>query len=133
MATQIFLVGLYKGVCFLKSVYSHTVDGWLLSLREDMLDYAAAKASHAVLLCTMEQGKVKDWPDVDDFDRTRVLGVTEDNHPSAKKFARDMHAYIAEELSYGAMIGPLGPICICLLMNCYCHASFWFVKTCLMH
>ena len=41
-----------------------------------------------------------------DFDRDRVLGLTEDNHPSAKKFVEDIYAYIAEELSYGAMMGP---------------------------
>ena len=29
-----------------------------------------------------------------DFDTTRVLGVIEDNHPSAKKFADDIDAYI---------------------------------------
>ena len=41
-----------------------------------------------------------------DFDRDRVLGLTEDNHPSAKKFVEDIDAYIAEELSYGVMMGP---------------------------
>ena len=41
-----------------------------------------------------------------DFDRDRVLGLTEDNHPSAKTFGEDIDAYIAEELSYGAMMGP---------------------------
>ena len=48
--------------------------------REFMLDYlvnsldfswAAAKASHAVLLCRMEQGEVKDWSEVEKIDRIR--------------------------------------------------------------
>ena len=41
-----------------------------------------------------------------DFDRKQVLGITEDNHPSAKQFPQDIEAYISEELSYGAMMGP---------------------------
>ena len=40
-----------------------------------------------------------------DFDRTFVLGVTEDNHPSAIKYAED-NEYIRKELSFGAMMGP---------------------------
>ena len=41
-----------------------------------------------------------------DFDRTTTLGVTEDNHPSANKFIKDTDAYISEELSHRAMMGP---------------------------
>ena len=41
-----------------------------------------------------------------DFDRTTTLGVTEDNHPSANKFIKDIDAYISEELSHRAMMGP---------------------------
>ena len=41
-----------------------------------------------------------------DFDRKQVLGITDDNHPSAKQFPEDIEAYISEELSYGAMMGP---------------------------
>ena len=41
-----------------------------------------------------------------DFDRKQALGFTEDNHPSAKQFPEDIEAYISEEVSYGAMMGP---------------------------
>ena len=41
-----------------------------------------------------------------DFDRTTTLGVTEDNHPYAKKFIKDIDAYISEELSHRAMMRP---------------------------
>ena len=47
--------------------------GYLVNLLEDATDlsWAAAKASHAVLLCRMEQGEVKDWTDVEKIDRIR--------------------------------------------------------------
>ena len=46
---------------------------YLVNLLEDATDFswAAAKASHAVLLCRMEQGEVKDWSDVEKIDRIR--------------------------------------------------------------
>ena len=46
---------------------------YMINLLEDATDFswAAAKASHAVLLCRMEQGEVKDWTDVEKIDRIR--------------------------------------------------------------
>ena len=46
---------------------------YLVNLLEDATDFswAAAKASHAVLLCRMEQGEVKDWTEVEKIDRIR--------------------------------------------------------------
>ena len=46
---------------------------YLVNLLEDTTDFswAAAKASHAVLLCRMEQGEVKDWSEVKKIDRIR--------------------------------------------------------------
>ena len=46
---------------------------YLISLLEDAQDFSwdAARASHAVLLCKMEQGDVKNYTDVDKIDRIR--------------------------------------------------------------
>ena len=63
-----------------------------LSLREHMLDYiialledasdfswAAAKASHAVLLCHMEQGEVSNFSQVEKNDRIRQANAQKHN------------------------------------------------------
>ena len=46
---------------------------YLISLFEDVQDFSrdAAIASHAVLLCRMEQGEVKTYTDTDKIDRIR--------------------------------------------------------------
>ena len=46
---------------------------YLINLLEDANDFswATAKASHAVLLCRMEQGEIKNWSEVDKIDRIR--------------------------------------------------------------
>ena len=51
-------------------VKEHMLD-YLINLLEDANDFswASAKASHAVLLCRMEQGEVVSWADVDKNDR----------------------------------------------------------------
>ena len=44
---------------------------YVINLLEDANDFswASAKASHAVLLCRMEQGKVVGWSDLEKIDR----------------------------------------------------------------
>ena len=50
----------------------HMLD-YLISLLEDANDFSwqAAKASHAVILCRMEQGEISDYSQVDRIDRIR--------------------------------------------------------------
>ena len=45
----------------------------MISLLDDAQDLSqqAAKASHAVLLCRMEQGEISDWTQVEKIDRVR--------------------------------------------------------------
>ena len=53
-------------------IKEHMLD-YLINLLEDANDFSwpSAKASHAVLLCSMEQGEVVSWADVDKIDRIR--------------------------------------------------------------
>ena len=53
-------------------VREHMLD-YVISLLDDAQDFSwqAAKASHAVLLCRMEQGEISDWGQVDKIDRIR--------------------------------------------------------------
>ena len=46
---------------------------YLISLLDDCNDFSwsSAKASHAVLLCRMEQGEIKDFTETDKTDRVR--------------------------------------------------------------
>ena len=46
---------------------------YLIALLDDSNDFSwqAAKASHAVLLCCMEQGEVSGWSDTEKIDRIR--------------------------------------------------------------
>ena len=46
---------------------------YLINLLEDATDFswASAKASHAVLLCRMEQGEIKGWAETKKTDRVR--------------------------------------------------------------
>ena len=50
----------------------HMLD-YLINLLEDSTDlsWASAKASHAVLLCRMEQGEIKSWAETEKIDRVR--------------------------------------------------------------
>ena len=50
----------------------HMLD-YLIALLEDANDFSwqAAKASHGVLLCRMEQGEVTSWSETDKIDRIR--------------------------------------------------------------
>ena len=50
----------------------HMLD-YVIALLEDANDFSwgAAKASHAVLLCHMEQGEVTDFSDIHKIDRIR--------------------------------------------------------------
>ena len=53
-------------------VREHMLD-YVISLLDDAQDFSwqAAKASHALLLCRMEQGKISDWGQIDKIDRIR--------------------------------------------------------------
>ena len=53
-------------------VREHMLD-YMIALLDDAQDFSwqAAKASHAVLLCRMEQGEISDWGQVDKIDRIR--------------------------------------------------------------
>ena len=46
---------------------------YLINLLEDATDFswASAKASHAVLLCRMEQGEIKSWAETEKIDHVR--------------------------------------------------------------
>ena len=41
-----------------------------------------------------------------DFNRSCALGEYTGNHASAHEYPADIEAYISEELSYGALVGP---------------------------
>ena len=58
---------------------------YLISLLEDAQDFSwdAPRASHAVLLCRMEQGDVKNYTDVDKIDRIRRANAQRHIAPSA--------------------------------------------------
>ena len=46
---------------------------YLINLLEDATDFswASAKATHAVLLCRMEQGEIRSWSETEKIDRVR--------------------------------------------------------------
>ena len=54
------------------SVREHMLD-YVINLLDDTTDFswASAKASHAVLLCRMEQGEIVRWSNTDKIDRVR--------------------------------------------------------------
>ena len=56
----------------------------MISLFDDANDFSwdAAKASHAVLLCRMEQGEVKRYTEVDKIDRIRRAYAQRHQYPS---------------------------------------------------
>ena len=52
--------------------HDHMLD-YLINLLDDATDFswASAKASHAVLLCRMEQGEIKGWVETEKIDWVR--------------------------------------------------------------
>ena len=75
-------------------VKEHMID-YLIALMEDAHDFSwdAARASHAVLLCRMEQGEVKNYSETEKLDRIRranaqrhVISSTNEGQNSQKKF-----------------------------------------------
>ena len=53
------------------AVREHMLD-YVIDLLDDATDFwASAKASHAVLLCRMEQGEIKSWSETEKIDRIR--------------------------------------------------------------
>ena len=57
--------------------YKTAMLDYLISLLDDCNDFSwsSAKASHAVLLCRMEQGEIKDFTETDKIDRVRHAHV----------------------------------------------------------
>ena len=57
---------------------------YLVSLLDDAQDFSweAAKASNAVLLCRMEQGKIENYSEVNKIDRIRLANAQRHIHPS---------------------------------------------------
>ena len=58
---------------------------YLVSLLADAQDFSweAAKASHAVLLCRMEQGEISNYCQVEKIDRIQRANAQRHNHPSS--------------------------------------------------
>ena len=58
---------------------------YLISLFDDANDFSwdAAKASHAVLLCRMEQGEIKSYTEVEKIDRVRRASAQRHSYPTA--------------------------------------------------
>ena len=66
----------------------HMLD-YLISLLDDSQDFswAAAKASHTVLLCQIEQGEIEDYSKVDKIDCIRRAHAQRHTENSAQKFS----------------------------------------------
>ena len=64
------------------AVREHMLD-YVIDLLDDATDFswASAKASHAVLLCRMEQGEIKSWSETEKIERVRRAHVQ--RHSSA--------------------------------------------------
>ena len=58
---------------------------YLISLFDDANEFSwdAAKASHAVLLCRMEQGEIKSYTEVEKIDRVRRANTQRHSYPTA--------------------------------------------------
>ena len=74
------------------SIRDHMLD-YMIALLDDAQDFSwqAAKASHAVLLCRMEQGEGVSWAETDKIERIRRANsqkhVTQvQNHVTGKKY-----------------------------------------------
>ena len=75
---------------------------YMISLFDDANDFSwdAAKASHAVLLCRMEQGEVRDYSQTKKIDRIRhanaqrhnVTTFGTQNHKKTKFKTNEVHA-----------------------------------------
>ena len=67
---------------------------YLIALLDDSNDFSwqAAKASHAVLLCCMEQGEVTGWSDTENIDRIRCT-----NANTSQKFCKNHSAQKANK------------------------------------
>ena len=64
---------------------------FLVSLMDDATDFSwhVAKASHAVLLCTMEQGEIQDYSQIDKIDRIRRVNAQKHVPPVGSKFSHN--------------------------------------------
>ena len=64
-------------------IREHILD-YLVALFEDANDFSwdAAKASHAVLLCRMEQGEIKTYSEVEKIDRVRRANAQRHQFPN---------------------------------------------------
>ena len=60
---------------------------YLVSLMDDATDFSwgAAKASHAVLLCRMEQGEIQDYSQIEKIDRIRRANEQKHVQPATFK------------------------------------------------
>ena len=74
---------------------------YLIALFEDVQDFSwdSARASHAVLLCRMEQGDVKNYTETDKIDRIRRANAQRHPAPSAvssssKKLSQKTNRYM---------------------------------------
>ena len=73
----------------------HMLDYVIVLLEDANFSWGAAKASHAVLLCRMEQGEVSDSSDTLKIDRIRranaqkhtTSNISASQNPSVKKFS----------------------------------------------
>ena len=75
----------------------YTMLDYLIALLDDSNDFsrASAKASHAVLLCCMEQGEIKDFTVTDKIDRDKRANAqrhTIKDQDVSKKPAKDTHS-----------------------------------------
>ena len=81
-----------------QKIRDHMLD-YLIALLDDSNDFSwqAAKASHAVLLCRMEQGEVTGWSDTEKIDRIRRANAQRHVVPtqasnSSQKFHKNQSA-----------------------------------------
>ena len=67
-------------------IREHMLD-YLVSLMDDATDFhwGAAKASHAVLLCRMEQGEIQNYSQIDKIDRIRRANAQKHVQPATFK------------------------------------------------
>ena len=74
---------------------------YLITLMDDANDFSwtSAKASHAVLLCHMEQGEVKDFSDTASIDRIRRANAQK--HMSNVTSTASIHSNIHSKTAKG--------------------------------
>ena len=63
----------------------------LISLLDDANDFSwnSAKASHAVLLCRIEQGEIKDYTQTEQTDRVRHTHAQRHTHPYWSRYYKE--------------------------------------------